>query len=255
MSQFGINFVTDESDLCLTRPPRERFHIGAIKHASGWITWSVHEQDAWIRPISASLGHRLRKGLWGQTMMIIWLGLHSDHSSTGQACHRSIADPRWNRQQDIPFEDVQERIEQWFAAWTDRYVISGTGQPTIAGEVRGNGLTKCRYPQHRCIARVCCGLGQCRFQQGMQWKRGFAKAQVDRLTACCTPLRYRLIHGKRCREWKRVCYRCQAERYVSGCFTCGCVLRVGGIHGCFLYFLSFSFWLPHLSMLITKSAT
>ena len=255
MSQFSINFVTDEGDLCLTRPARERFHIGAIKHAPGWITGRVHEQDAGIRPVIASPGHRLRKGLWGQTMMIMWLGLHSDHSSTSQACHRSIADPRRNRQQDIPLEDVQERIEQWFAAWTDRYVIGGKGQPTFAGEVHSDDLTQCRYPQHRCIARVCCGLGQCRFQQGMQWKRGFAKAQMDRLTACCTPLRYCLIHGKRCRGWKCVCCRCQVERYVSGCFVCRYVLRVGGIHGCFLYFLSFSFWLHHLSMLITKSAT
>src|ERR1700687_5533892 len=103
MSQLSINLVTDEGDLCLTRPARERFHIGAIKHAPSWITGRVHEQDAWIRPIFASLGHRVHKGLWGQTMMIMWLGLHSDHSPTGQACHRSIADPRRNRQKALPF--------------------------------------------------------------------------------------------------------------------------------------------------------
>src|SRR5436190_1760854 len=88
VSQFSINFVTDEGNLCLTRPARERFHIGAIKHASCWITGSVHEQDAWIRPVFASPGHRLRKGLWGQTMMIMWLGLPSDQSPAGQECHR-----------------------------------------------------------------------------------------------------------------------------------------------------------------------
>src|SRR5438874_8932499 len=103
MSQFSINFVTDEGYLCLTRPARERFHIGAIKHASGWITGRVHEQDAWIRPVFASPGQRLRKGLRGQTMMIMWPGLYSDHSPTAQSRHRSIADPRGNRQQDIPF--------------------------------------------------------------------------------------------------------------------------------------------------------
>src|SRR5438105_14933997 len=94
MSEFSINFVTDEGDLCLTRPAGEGFHIGAIKHAPGWITGRVHEQDAGIRPVFASPGHRMRKGLWGQTMMIMWLGLHSDLSSTGQTYHRRRAYPR-----------------------------------------------------------------------------------------------------------------------------------------------------------------
>src|SRR2546430_4559726 len=111
MSQFSMNFVTDEGDLCLTRPARERFHIGAIKHAPGWITGRVHEQDAGIRPVFASPGHRLRKGLGGQTMMIMWLGLHSDHSPAGQAWHPRIAHPRSNRPEHLPSEDLQERIE------------------------------------------------------------------------------------------------------------------------------------------------
>src|SRR5450759_4693884 len=126
MSQFGINFIADEGDSCLTSPARECFHIGAIKHASRWITGSVHEQDAWVGSVAACLDHRLRKGLWSQAMMIVWLGLHVDYAPTDQVCHRSIADPRGSWQQDVAFENVQERIEQRFAPWTDNDLIRGT---------------------------------------------------------------------------------------------------------------------------------
>src|SRR6266568_8849317 len=119
MGQFGINFVTDEGDSCLARPACQRFCMSAIKHASRWITWSIHEQDARVGSVPAGLDHRQRKGLWSQAMMIVRPGLHVDDSPTGQMCHRSIADPRGNRQQNVPLENVQERIEQWFTSWTD----------------------------------------------------------------------------------------------------------------------------------------
>src|SRR5437868_3217241 len=93
MSQFGINFVTDKGYPSLTRPECKRFYISPIKHAAGWITRGVHEQDAWIGTFSASIVHRLRKDLWGQTMMIMRVSLHANHPPSCQACHWGIADP------------------------------------------------------------------------------------------------------------------------------------------------------------------
>src|SRR5258706_6773685 len=93
MSQFGINFVTDKGYPSLMCPECKRFHIGPIKHTAGWITWSVHEQDARIGTLSASLIHRLPKDLRRQTMTIIRVSLHADHPPPGQACHWGIADP------------------------------------------------------------------------------------------------------------------------------------------------------------------
>src|SRR5438128_12229192 len=104
MGQLGINFVTDERYSCLACPECECFHISASKHASRGIAWGVHEQDTRISSVSTSLGHSPRKGLWRQTMMIVWLRLYTDHAPTGQLCHRSIADPRRNRQEHVPFE-------------------------------------------------------------------------------------------------------------------------------------------------------
>src|SRR6266446_148708 len=93
MSQFGINFVTDKRYPSLMCPERKRFHISSIKHAAGWITRSVHEQDARIGTLSVSLVHRLPKDPRRQTMTIFRVSLHADHAPSCQACHWSVADP------------------------------------------------------------------------------------------------------------------------------------------------------------------
>src|SRR6266568_1040073 len=234
MGQLSINFVTDERYPCLACPECKRFHISPIKHTPRGIAWGVHKQDARIGSISTSLDHGLRKGLWSQTMMIVWLRLYTDHAPTGQLCHRSIADPRRNRQEHVPFEDVQECIEQRFASWANHDLLSGTRHPSCACEISRDGPTKCRYPQNRGIASVCCSFSQCRFQQGMQRKCRFTKAQMNRLKARSTPLRHRFIHSKRCRGGKCLCCRCQAQRCRCRCSIDMWVSRVHGMHRCFL---------------------
>src|SRR5689334_25300830 len=106
MSQLGINFVTDKSDSCLTRPQCDRFCINTIKHTSGWITRSIHDQDAWICPFSACLGQYLCKNLWSQTMMIRHISWHINYSPTNQMDDWDIAHPRRNWQEHIPIKDV-----------------------------------------------------------------------------------------------------------------------------------------------------